>query len=186
MNNDNKYYVAMTDYYRSRWVDPSRGKKCKYVVECDNLQQAEQIKKTAKKRYEMKYANLHTKQPYYSPSRYEVTCVHYNELGVDWTENKYYTLDEREYKKFYIAMTDTTARYDDPKTKIRVIECDTLEQAEQIERMAYENPGVKDIAVHFRKQQYNLDQYNVSELHYNDMGKIWTDGKFITQKKPSL
>ena len=170
-----KFYVAITDYYRSRWLEQSRGMIAKYVVECDTLEQAEQIEKTAKKRYEMKYVKLHKKQPYYSPSRYEVTFIHYNELGYTWTEDKYYS-NNREIKKFYVAVTNTDTAH------IRVVECDNLQQAEQIEKTAYANPGVKDIAIHFRKPKYNTDNYTVSELQYNKMGKIWTEGKYITRE----
>ena len=87
---DNKIYVAMTDTFMSGW-GRAEGKINKYVIACDNQQQAEQIEAAAKKRSEMKYITVYTGLPNYDPEKYLTTERHYNDLGEVWTGGKYRT-----------------------------------------------------------------------------------------------
>lgn len=79
------YWVSMTDTFMSGW-GKAQGKINKYVVACDTLEQAETIERNAKKRSEMKSISVHSKMPYYTPTRYVVTWKDYNELGEIWTK----------------------------------------------------------------------------------------------------
>lgn len=91
-----KLYVCMTDKAMSGW-GRSENKISKYVIACDNMDQAKQIERAAHRRREMKYININGNLPYYSPDRYTVTIRHYNDLGgVMWTEGKYRTAEEQE------------------------------------------------------------------------------------------
>ena len=90
-----KLYVCMTDKYMSGW-GRSENKINKYVIECDNWEQAEQIEEAAHRRPEMKYVNINIRKPYYSPAGYTVTMEHYNDLGSIWTVGKYRTAEEQE------------------------------------------------------------------------------------------
>lgn len=90
---DNKIYVAMTDEFLSGW-GMAENKIKKYVVACDNQQQAEQIKRAAHRRPEMKYIAVHTDRPVYDPTEYLMSEKHYNDLGEVWTDGKYRTDNE--------------------------------------------------------------------------------------------
>ena len=159
-----KYYVTMTDKFmtgRGR----TRGKTCKYVVECDTLQQAEQIEKLAEKRYEMECVNLHLKKPYYMPSRYDVSLMHYSELGDLWTVGEYKSAESPD-RNFFVAMTNTLQ-----PTHRHAIECDTLQQVGQIVKVAYENPDIGGFTFHNRRPQFD-PEYSVTEIHYNELGDL--------------
>ena len=52
-----KLYVCMTDKFMSGW-GRAESKINKYVIKCDNWEQAEQIEAAAHKRPEMKYINI--------------------------------------------------------------------------------------------------------------------------------
>ena len=82
-----KLYVCMTDKNMSGW-GMAKNKTDKYIIECDNWQQAEQIEEAAHRRPEMKYINININKPYYSPTNYTVTVEHYNDLGTIWTGGK--------------------------------------------------------------------------------------------------
>lgn len=69
-----KYYVTMTDKFLSDW-GRAEGKKSKYVVICDTIQQAIKARDRAELREEMKYINILYEKPYYTPSRYLVEFV---------------------------------------------------------------------------------------------------------------
>tara|TARA_R110000751_G_scaffold239285_1_gene340010 strand:+ start:361 stop:621 length:261 start_codon:yes stop_codon:yes gene_type:complete len=84
MEKTQKYYVVMTDKFMSGW-GISENKINKYIIVCDNFSNAEIIKKSAKKRSEMKYINIHTKKPYYNKNHYLISLVKFNELGSIWT-----------------------------------------------------------------------------------------------------
>ena len=90
-----KLYVCMTDKLMSGWGG-AEGKINKYVILCDNWEQAEQIEAAAHKRPEMKYINVNIRRPYYSPARYTVTVMHYNGLGDKWTGGLYRTDNEEQ------------------------------------------------------------------------------------------
>ena len=87
---NNKIYVAMTDNFMSGW-GMAENKINKYIVACDNQQQAEQIEAAAHNRPEMKYITVYTGQPKYDPEKYLTTERHYNDLGEVWTGGKYRT-----------------------------------------------------------------------------------------------
>jgi hypothetical protein len=76
-----KLYVTMTDKFMSGW-GKAEGKINKFVVECDNWQQAEIIERNAKKRSEMKHININTRKP--SGSKYLVSLRSFDELGAIW------------------------------------------------------------------------------------------------------
>ena len=80
-----KWYVTMTDKHMSGW-GMAKNKTNKYVVECDNFQQAEIIEKNAKKRSEMIYINITSQKPYYDKKRFIVTQRKFDELGTIWTK----------------------------------------------------------------------------------------------------
>ena len=92
---DNKLYVTMTNKYMSGW-GTAENKIKKYVIECDNTDQAEQIQRRTQKWPEMECINININKPYYSPTRYTVTVEHYNDLGAIWTGGKYRTDEEEE------------------------------------------------------------------------------------------
>ena len=92
---NNKLYVAMTDTFMSGW-GKAENRINKYIVACDNQQQAEQIEAAAKKRSEMKYITVYTGIPNYDPCEYLVSMKHYNDLEDVWTDGKYKTDEEEE------------------------------------------------------------------------------------------
>lgn len=67
-------YVTMTDRFMSGWGKANE-RINKLVLECETWQEAEIVESNANKRDEMKYVNILTKKPYYSPSRYYVSWV---------------------------------------------------------------------------------------------------------------
>lgn len=90
------YFVSMTDNFMSGWGQ-AEDKINKYVVECDNVQQAELIFKNAKKRSEMSNVIISEgKAPYYAKDKYLVTNKKYEDLGGAWKDGevKYSSLDE--------------------------------------------------------------------------------------------
>ena len=87
---DNKLYVTMTNKNRSGW-GAAENKIKKYVIECDNMDQAEQIQRKTQKWPEMECINININKPYYNPNRYDVTVRHYNDLGALWTGGYYKT-----------------------------------------------------------------------------------------------
>ena len=89
-----KVYVCMTDKFMSGW-GISENKIAKYIIECDNWAQAEQIEEASHRRPDMKYVNININKPYYNPAGYTVTMEHYNSLGDVWTGGRYKT-DEDE------------------------------------------------------------------------------------------
>ena len=88
-----KVYVCMTDKFMSGW-GRAENKIAKYIIECDNWAQAEQIEAVAHKKPELKYINININKPYYNPARYTVTVEHYNDLGTIWTWGRYRTDSE--------------------------------------------------------------------------------------------
>lgn len=76
----------MTDKFFSGWGHAANGRIDKLVVECDTIEQAEQIERAAHRRPEMRYINLGTNRPRYSPKRYTVSYKHYSELSGRWLQ----------------------------------------------------------------------------------------------------
>jgi hypothetical protein len=76
-------FVTMTDKFMSGWGGSS-GKINKYVVECSNREQADQIVSAAKLRSEMRNINIVTRFKY-PPSKYVVSLRKFSELGEIWT-----------------------------------------------------------------------------------------------------
>ena len=84
--------------------------------------------------------------------------------------------------KYYVAMTCIHTRWGEPEDKINriVIECDTEEQEEQVEKVAKKDPDLKDINLYIEKPKYHPAAYSVLEMHYNGLGREWTEGKYRT------
>ena len=77
------FYVTMTDKFMSGW-GMAKGKTNKLIIECQNINQALQIKRAAKARSEMKYINIRTTKPYYGQNIVE-SWKTWDELGEIWT-----------------------------------------------------------------------------------------------------
>ena len=85
--------------------------------------------------------------------------------------------------KIYVAMTDTfMSGWGPAENKINkyVIECDSQQQADQIEAAAKKRSEMKYIIICAERPVYDPGKYLVSEKHYNDLGTIWTSGKYRT------
>lgn len=80
---EKKYWVTMTDKMLSGWGE-AKARISKYVVECDNMQQAEQIERNAKARSDMKNVNICTAKPSYPAKKYRTDYIHYNDLSGVW------------------------------------------------------------------------------------------------------
>jgi hypothetical protein len=81
-----KFYVTMTDKYLSGW-GMSEGKTNKLIIECQTIEQAEQVERAARYRDEMKYVNIRTTKPHYGSHVLE-TWKTWNDLGPVWTGEK--------------------------------------------------------------------------------------------------
>ena len=73
----------MTDKFMSGW-GLAQGKTNKYVVECDNGEQAETIMRNAMRRPEMKHISMRTSRPKYDSRTILATYVTFNDLGDVW------------------------------------------------------------------------------------------------------
>ena len=78
-----KLFVTMTDKFMSGWGLAS-GKTNKYVVECDNGEQAETIVRNAMRRPEMKHVSIRTSRPNYDAKTVLASFVTFNDLGDVW------------------------------------------------------------------------------------------------------
>ena len=78
-----KYYVTMTDKYLSGW-GVSEGKTNKLIIECETIDQAEKIERSARNRSEMRYINIRMTKPHYGSNVLE-TWKTWGELGEIWT-----------------------------------------------------------------------------------------------------
>ena len=61
----------------------------------------------------------------------------------------------------------------DGKINRLVIECNSLEDAERIERNAKNRPDMRDVFIQSKRPNYPAKKYVVSHKHYDDMGEIW-------------
>ena len=68
-----KVYVTMTDRFMSGWGGAA-GKTAKYVIVCDNYQEAEIVADNARSRTEMKYVNIVVgRKPSFNTKRFQVS-----------------------------------------------------------------------------------------------------------------
>ncbi len=58
------FYVTMTDKFMSGWGH-AQGKTNKLIIECNTVDEAEQIERAARRRSEMKYVNICARRPRY-------------------------------------------------------------------------------------------------------------------------
>lgn len=80
-----KYYVTMTDKFMSGW-GMAQGRINKLVIECETIEQAQQIEIAAHRRSEMRRINLCLHKPRYDESTTLTTIKHWNDLGPVWTQ----------------------------------------------------------------------------------------------------
>lgn len=79
-------------------------------------------------------------------------------------------------KKYYVTMTDKFMSgwgMASGKTNKLVIECDTYQQAEIIERNAKERSEMKYVNICIHKPYYNTNRYYTSWKTFDDLGDIW-------------
>jgi hypothetical protein len=81
-----KFYVTMTDKFMSGW-GMAKDKTNKLIIECQTIEQAEQVERAAKSRSEMRYINIRTTKPYYGKNIVE-SWKTWDELGEIWTGAK--------------------------------------------------------------------------------------------------
>ena len=77
-----KYYVSMTDKFMSGW-GYAKDKINKFIIECENFEQAETIERNAQLRSEMKYINICSNKPR-NRQGYLLSFRTYEELGSIW------------------------------------------------------------------------------------------------------
>ena len=78
-----KIYVTMTDTCLSGW-GMTEGKTNKLIIQCDTIEQAEQIERVARYRDEMRYVNIRMTKPHYGANVLE-TWKTWGDLGEVWT-----------------------------------------------------------------------------------------------------
>lgn len=61
------------------------------------------------------------------------------------------------------------------KTSKMVVACDTLRDAEVIERTAKTRPEMKFVNICTRKPYYNKEAYITSYKNFSDLGNIWKE-----------
>jgi len=81
-----KYYVTMTDKSMSGW-GMAEGKINKYIVTCDNYEEAEIVRDNATKRKEMKYINICSKKPSYNKNWYYVSAPSREDVTTWYVKN---------------------------------------------------------------------------------------------------
>ena len=77
---------------------------------------------------------------------------------------------------FYVTMTDRFLSgwgMAEGKINKMVVECDTREQAETIEKNARNRQEMKYINITTRKPYYNSNKYFTSWKYYDQLGRIW-------------
>lgn len=82
-----KYYVTMTDKFMSGWGH-ARGLTNKLVIECDSWDEAMVVARNAKDRTEMKYVNITSTKPYYSPKKHYVSWKDRDEYGTWFRDDR--------------------------------------------------------------------------------------------------
>ena len=81
------YYVTMIDKFMSGW-GMAKGKTNIYQVECDTLEEANQIERAAKRRDDMKNIRIRQSKPYFNSASYLVSEKHFDDLGGVWKEDE--------------------------------------------------------------------------------------------------
>lgn len=80
-------------------------------------------------------------------------------------------------KKWYVTMTDKFLSgwgIAKNKTNKLVIECDTYEQAEIIEKNAKKRNEMRYINITSKKPYFDKKKFVVSEKNFDELGSIWT------------
>jgi hypothetical protein len=85
MTTSKEIFVSMTDKFMSGW-GKATNKINKYIIICENWEQAEIIERNAKKRSEMKYINICLKKPNYNSKQYYISWNKFSEMGDIWTK----------------------------------------------------------------------------------------------------
>ena len=78
--------------------------------------------------------------------------------------------------KIYVSMTDKFLSgwgRATNKTNKFIIICDTMEQAETIERNAQKRSEMKYINICLTKPRYNQNRYELSYRTFDELGAIW-------------
>ena len=81
-------------------------------------------------------------------------------------------------EKYYVTMTDKfMSGWGMAENKINkmIVVCDTMKQAQTIERNAKKRSEMKYINICFKKPNYNKERYLESIKYYNDLGVIWKE-----------
>jgi hypothetical protein len=79
-------------------------------------------------------------------------------------------------QKIYVSMTDKFMSgwgKAEKKTNKFIIICDTMEQAETIERNAQKRSEMKYINICLSKPYYNQNRYELSYRNFDELGSIW-------------
>jgi hypothetical protein len=79
-------------------------------------------------------------------------------------------------QKIYVSMTDKFMSgwgKAQNKTNKFIIICDTMEQAETIERNAQKRSEMKYINICLSKPYYNQNRYELSYRNFDELGSIW-------------
>ena len=78
--------MTMTDKFMSGW-GRAKGMTNKLIIQCQTIEQAEQIERVARYRDEMTYVNIRTTKPYYR-ANILASWKTWDELGEIWTGAK--------------------------------------------------------------------------------------------------
>ena len=82
-------------------------------------------------------------------------------------------------RKFYVTMTDkfmSVWGMAEGKTNKLIIECDTIEQALQIERAARNRSEMRYVNIRMSKPHYGANVLETWKT-WNDLGPVWTGAK---------
>jgi len=77
---------------------------------------------------------------------------------------------------YYVTMTDkfmSGLGYAEGRIAKFVVECETYEQAETIERNAKKRDEMKYINITTKKPYYNVNRYIITIKKYDNLGNIW-------------
>ena len=85
MQKSKKLYVTMSDKFMSGWGN-AVNKTNKFIIICDNWEQAETIERNAKKRSEMKYINICINKPRYNKANILESFKTFEQLGGMWKD----------------------------------------------------------------------------------------------------
>jgi hypothetical protein len=77
-----KVFVSMNDKFLSGW-GPAKNKINKFVIECENWEEAERVERNARKMREMKFVNVSRHFPAIKSNHY-LSTMKYEDLGEIW------------------------------------------------------------------------------------------------------